>query len=90
MPGWDRYRLLKKRNGTRYAKLMFLYPVGSPGHVVQSGVSTVRNIDALFFKLKWDRYGFEKKCDKTRYAELLFLYPMGSVDHVVHFGESGS
>jgi hypothetical protein len=28
---------------------MFLHPVGSAGHVVHSGVSGLRNVDALFF-----------------------------------------
>jgi hypothetical protein len=49
MLGQDRYGFDKKSIGTRYAKLVFLHPVGSAGHVVQSGTSEVRNVDAHFF-----------------------------------------
>jgi hypothetical protein len=41
MPGWDRYVFDKKCVGTRYAKLVFLHPVGSVGHVVHFGASGV-------------------------------------------------
>jgi hypothetical protein len=51
MIGWDRYRFHRKRDGTRYAELVCLHPVGSVGHVVRSGASRVQNIDALFFLL---------------------------------------
>jgi hypothetical protein len=40
----------KKRVGTSYAKLLFLYPVGSTGHVVHSDTSGVQNVNALFNK----------------------------------------
>jgi hypothetical protein len=65
------------------------HPVGFAGHIVHSGVSSVRNVDALFFKLGWDRYGFEKNHTGTRDAELVFLHPVGSVGHTVHSGGSG-
>jgi hypothetical protein len=39
MLGWDRYGFNEKRNGTRYAKLLFLHPVGSMGYVVHFGAS---------------------------------------------------
>jgi hypothetical protein len=36
---WELYGFHKMSSGTRYAKLVFLHPVGSPGHVVHSGAS---------------------------------------------------
>jgi hypothetical protein len=38
----------KKRAGTRYIKLVFLYPMGSMGHVVRASASRVRKINSLF------------------------------------------
>jgi hypothetical protein len=69
---------------------MFLHPVGSAGHVVQSGASEARNVETLFFMLDWDRYEFHKNCACTRYIELLFLHPVGSARQVVHSGASGA
>jgi hypothetical protein len=63
--------------------------VGSVGHVVHSGASGTRNMDALFFMFRWVRYGFDKKRGRTRYAELMFFHLMGSAGHVVHFSVSG-
>jgi hypothetical protein len=53
---WDRYGFDNMRTGTHYAELVFWHPVGSVGHIVQSGASKARNIDTVFFKLKWDQY----------------------------------
>jgi hypothetical protein len=36
MLGWDWYGFNEKRFRTHYAKLVFLHPVGSVGHVVHS------------------------------------------------------
>jgi hypothetical protein len=36
---------------TRYAELVFLYPMEFAGHIVHSGASRARNFDALFFML---------------------------------------
>jgi hypothetical protein len=87
--GLDHYGFDKKRIWRRYAKLVFLHPVGSVGHVVHSGASGVQNGSALFFMLGWDQYTFHKKCTGTRYAELVFFYPVAPAGHVVHSNASG-
>jgi hypothetical protein len=46
---WDRFRFDKKGVGTRYAKLVFLYLVGSMGHLVNSGAFGAQNVNAVFF-----------------------------------------
>jgi hypothetical protein len=94
----DRYRFDKKHVGTRYAKLVFLHPVGvvrirqksASGQVVHSGVSRARKVDALFFMLRWELYGFHKMSSGTRYAKLVFFHSVGSLGHVVHSGASGA
>jgi hypothetical protein len=67
---------------------LFFYMVGITGHVVHSGASGARNVDALSFMLGWDRYGFNKKHTGTCYAELVFLHLVGSMGHVVNSGAS--
>jgi hypothetical protein len=81
---WDRYGFYKKCVRTRYAELLFLHPLGSAGHIMHSGASGLRNVNALFFMLEWDQYGFNKNRAGTRYAESLFLHPVGSAGHIVH------
>jgi hypothetical protein len=69
---------------------MLLHPVGSAGHVVQSGAFRPRNVDVIFFMLRWAWCGFHKKCLGTNYTKLMFLHPVGSAGHVVHSGASGA
>jgi hypothetical protein len=55
MLGWDQYGFNKIGVGTHYAEHVFLHPMGYVVHVVHSGASEVRNVDALFFLLRWER-----------------------------------
>jgi hypothetical protein len=47
--------------GTRYAELVFLYPMRSGAHIVCSGASGMQNINAIFFTLGWAQCWSHKK-----------------------------
>jgi hypothetical protein len=90
MLGWDQYGFDNKCIGTHYAELLFLYPVGSEGHIGHFGASGERITDTIFFKVRWGRYGFDKKRFRTRYAKFLISHLVGSVGQVVHSDASSA
>jgi hypothetical protein len=75
---------------TCYTKLVFFHPVGSAGHIVNSGASVPQNINVLFFMLRWDWCRFNKKHAGTLHAKHVFWHPGGSAGHVVHSGAFGA
>jgi hypothetical protein len=90
MPDWARCGFHKKCDRTSCVELLFLHPMGFVGHVVHSGASRAKIVDALFFMLRWPRCSFHKTRARTRYVKLVFLHPVGSAGHVVHSYASGA
>jgi hypothetical protein len=73
MLGLARCDFHKKHAKIRYVELVFLHPVGSVGHVVDSYASNPRNVDGIYFVLGWARCGFHRKRVGTCYAKHVFL-----------------
>jgi hypothetical protein len=79
-------RIQQKVHWETLFRTFVFHSVGSGDHIVHSGASKARNVDALLFMLGWDCCSFHKKCTGTRYDKLVFLHPVGSIGHVVHCG----
>jgi hypothetical protein len=60
MLGWDWYGFNKSHDVSFYAEHVFLHSVGSAGHLVHTGASGARNVDALFFMLGGTSTDFTK------------------------------
>jgi hypothetical protein len=88
MLGWVWCGVGKKHTGTCYAKLPFLHPVGSMGHVVHSGASR-RETSTRYFYARVGPMQIPQKGHRIRYMKHVFLHPVGSVGHEVHCGASG-
>jgi hypothetical protein len=59
------------------------------GHVVHSGASVARNVDALSFVLGWARGGTVSIRSAPGHVTM-FLHMVGSVGQKVHSGGSGA
>jgi hypothetical protein len=80
----------KKCAESHYAKLVFLHPVRSVGHVVHSATSGAQNVDTLLFILGWAIAVSTKGDNGHVTANIYFLHPVGSACHVVRSGAFGA
>jgi hypothetical protein len=83
MLGWDRYRFQKKRDGTRYAELVFLPSVVSMDHVVHSGVSKT---STHYFSYSGGTGTYSTKSASGHVTLKLCFRSVGSVGHILHLG----
>jgi hypothetical protein len=86
MLGWDRCESHRKRIGSYYTELVFLYDVQSVDHIVCLGAYGVRNVDTLFFMVRWARCRSQKKHAGTHYIKLVILHHVLFTDHIVRSG----
>jgi hypothetical protein len=90
MLGWAGCGSHKKRDGSHWAKLVFLHLGGFAGHVVCCSAYGALNIDELFLMLGWSRCGSHKKHVGTYHVELVILHLVQTVSQIVRFGASGA
>jgi hypothetical protein len=85
--GSDWYGFDKKLIGSRYAKLVFLHPVGSVGHVVHSSSASGHETSTHYFSYSgWTGKDSTKSAPEHVLPNLFFLHLVGSARHVVHSG----
>jgi hypothetical protein len=85
MLGWARCGLHKKHAGECYAKLLFLHPVGSTGHIVHP----VHDTSTHYFSCSGGPNAVSIKSALGHITLNLCFAFGGSVGHIMHFGPSG-